>query len=592
MPDQVHVGVAQPQRLVDLEGPRPRRSTLSVHVGQLSGVPHRLAVVEVRGPEIVQRHAERGQVGRRRPGPEPVVVVLLDGVAEARVRPGDQDPVAVPAVPGADRDPDQQGQQGEVEDQVAGLLDVPLLGADRDRPAVLGPHGRPPPLRPQGGPQLRRDLGRCSGAGTGRRCAATGPAGRARPAAGSAGCAGGGAAGGPGSRPARRTAAGRWPRTRPRSTRRRTTAGPATGPIRGARAGRRPRSRGSRCVAGATIPVPPRSASSSNRISAVRMLVSERQNPRASRTRSARITAPPPRPYRGWTRSQIRKSPQTPVARPSPTRISRPPPTRVTQTLLRRMARCRPISLRKPSPKARNGRPRPRQYATVRVTARPADPATVAIAMTAPKVGPMHGAHPSAKTAPSTGALASPAAGSRWMRHSRCIPGSKPRNDTPSTMMSRPTTIWTACGCTSRARPRLDTSTLVRVNTTVYPATKPALPKQDPAAGGGAGAVQRVVQVGPGQTGHVGQIAGYQRQHARRQEADQPGDRGHRDGQHQRPGVGDAGERLTHGSHRSPPASWVTQRLEFGLQQPAPHDHRDAALPVDHVGRAGSTAGR
>src|SRR5690606_34938874 len=108
-------------------------------------------------------------------------------------------------------------------------------------------------------------------------------------------------------------------------------------------------------------------------------------------------------------RSQLMNSVHAPVTSAIPTPISSAPPTRVTQRLLRRTARNTPINRRKPSPKARNGSPSPRQYATVRVTARPGSPPTAASPSTAASVGPTHGTQPSANTAPNTGAPSRPA---------------------------------------------------------------------------------------------------------------------------------------------------------------------------------------
>ena len=137
-------------------------------------------------------------------------------------------------------------------------------------------------------------------------------------------------------------------------------------------------------------------------------------------------------------------------------------------------------------------------------------------------------------------------------RHSRCSPGTRPRNASPRTMMSTPTTISSVRWWTSSVRPTVATSDRHgSVKTTAKPATNsragdPATIRGRGAARRRRGRLQRVVEVGAGQTGHVGQVAGHQRQHARRQEADQPGERGHADRQHQRPAAGELGERVTH----------------------------------------------
>ena len=143
----------------------------------------------------------------------------------------------------------------------------------------------------------------------------------------------------------------------------------------------------------------------------------------------------------------------------------------------------------------------------------------------------MHGIQDSAKTAPSTGALASPAAGSLWMRHSRCSPGITPRKASPSTMISDADDDLDDVARAAAARGRgWRATTPVTVKTTVKPAMKPRRAEDDPAAGAAGRPVQGVVEVRAGQPGHVGQVARHQRQDARREEADQPGERRHPDG--------------------------------------------------------------
>ena len=140
----------------------------------------------------------------------------------------------------------------------------------------------------------------------------------------------------------------------------------------------------------------------------------------------------------------------------------------------------------------------------------------------------MHGTQESAKTAPSTGALASPAAGSRWMPPLPLQPRDQPEEGEPEhdDEQRRRRSGSTRSLAEQRPADAGERTTPISVKTTVNPAMKPTAPSSDPAAGGGGRPVQRVVEVGPGQSGHIGQIAGHERQDARRQEADQPGERG------------------------------------------------------------------
>src|SRR5690606_23049326 len=75
---------------------------------------------------------------------------------------------------------------------------------------------------------------------------------------------------------------------------------------------------------------------------------------------------------------------------------------------------------------------------------------------------------------------------------------------------------------------------------------KPRRTEDDAAADGRRGTAQRIAQVGPGKAGHVREVARYERQDARREEARKPGEGGHRDGEKQRAGACDTGEGLTH----------------------------------------------
>jgi hypothetical protein len=65
------------------------------------------------------------------------------------------------------------------------------------------------------------------------------------------------------------------------------------------------------------------------------------------------------------------------------------------------------------SPTTRNGSPRPSEYAIRRVAPRAVSPWVDATARIEPRIGPMHGVHPSPNAAPATGAAKGPTR-SRW----------------------------------------------------------------------------------------------------------------------------------------------------------------------------------
>ena len=50
----------------------------------------------------------------------------------------------------------------------------------------------------------------------------------------------------------------------------------------------------------------------------------------------------------------------------------------------------------------------------------------------------MHGVQPRPKSTPSSGAAASPTAGTRWIRTSRCSHGTSPMKATPTRMVKKP----------------------------------------------------------------------------------------------------------------------------------------------------------
>ena len=139
---QVHPVTADPQRFVDLQVVRPPR--VGVEVGarlvvDVGGKGQRLAGRQVVRVEVVDAQADRMQRG------------AVDGVArpervecrrrrraEAGSAVGDDDDVALVAEQLADRHRDEQAEQREVEDDVAELAQIALLGRDLDgrRPRV------------------------------------------------------------------------------------------------------------------------------------------------------------------------------------------------------------------------------------------------------------------------------------------------------------------------------------------------------------------------------------------------------------------------------------------------------------------------
>ena len=150
--DQVHLHVVHVQRVVHLEVVVLRRrarlrlvAEVGVERGRLSGVRPRGHVARV---ERVECDAERLQV-RRRDQP-PGAELIERGHRIAKRLASYQKPVRLVAEQTAQADRDQQGQQREMEQQVAGLAQVALFRRD---PAVPGAH--PEPLARQ----QRRRLG-------------------------------------------------------------------------------------------------------------------------------------------------------------------------------------------------------------------------------------------------------------------------------------------------------------------------------------------------------------------------------------------------------------------------------------------------
>ena len=85
-------------------------------------------------------------------------------------------------------------------------------------------------------------------------------------------------------------------------------------------------------------------------------------------------------------------------------------------------------------------------------------------------------------------------------------------------------------------------------------------------------------EVGAGQAGGVGQVAGQQRQHARGEEGDQPGQHGHRDRQDQRAGPGGLLEPVSHAQPSSATTSSIDVAQRHGAGDLAEDQRREPAL--------------
>jgi hypothetical protein len=141
----VHPVAVDAQRVVD-----PDRGPLGVGAVQLvadvGGVGRRGPVLLVLGLEVVEVDAQRGEVAAVDQRAGRVGVVLLEGVAEPLAL-GDQDAALVPPQLAAGQ-AEQQRQQRQVEQHVAGLAQVALLRGDLlARPALAADH--PEPADPQ-----------------------------------------------------------------------------------------------------------------------------------------------------------------------------------------------------------------------------------------------------------------------------------------------------------------------------------------------------------------------------------------------------------------------------------------------------------
>ena len=137
VPDQEDLGTAGNERLIDLNGGADLFTTGSRAVGQIGfelarSASLRLPPLEV-DPKVLKREGER----RKRVGTDEAAgapgVVLREGVGEAGAL-ADHD-VASPAQESSHGDADEHEDQRQMEDEVARLAPVPLLGSD---PLPLG----------------------------------------------------------------------------------------------------------------------------------------------------------------------------------------------------------------------------------------------------------------------------------------------------------------------------------------------------------------------------------------------------------------------------------------------------------------------
>ena len=197
VPCQVDAVALEAQRVVDRDGGVAGRAVRGRRVAQPGRERGGLAGRGVLGGEAgdlvdAERRRLHAAVGGEASGLP--AVVLRDGVAHALALPHDR--AALVAVEPADGDEHERDQQRDVEDQVAGLAAVTLLGRERDGAGLLGAaRDAPAPaqgrarrggdvVRRQRGPEGRRT--RAAGTGCAVPAAGRGPRpGRARGCAGS-----------------------------------------------------------------------------------------------------------------------------------------------------------------------------------------------------------------------------------------------------------------------------------------------------------------------------------------------------------------------------------------------------------------------
>ena len=143
----------------------------------------------------------------------------------------------------------------------------------------------------------------------------------------------------------------------------------------------------------------------------------------------------------------------------------------------------------------------------------------------------MQGAQPSPNSTPSSGAAASPTAGTWWIRQSRCIHGTTPEEDQPEHDRQDPEHDGDLALVGEQPLPHGPDQRAVGDEHEREAEHEQQRAGEHPAAAG-------VGEVGAGEPGGVGEVAGQQRHHARREEGDQARDHRHRDGEQQRAAVG------------------------------------------------------
>ena len=132
VPDQEHLGAADGQRVVDLElvalDLRVRRLLVVQRADELARHPGPRPLGQPVDLEVLDRERERLEVLGREQAARHEVVVLRQVVGEAL--PLDHDHAALVAEQPADGEADQHHEHREVEDEVARLAQVALLGRD------------------------------------------------------------------------------------------------------------------------------------------------------------------------------------------------------------------------------------------------------------------------------------------------------------------------------------------------------------------------------------------------------------------------------------------------------------------------------
>ena len=142
----------------------------------------------------------------------------------------------------------------------------------------------------------------------------------------------------------------------------------------------------------------------------------------------------------------------------------------------------------------------------------------------------MHGVQPRPKRKPSSGAAASPTAGTVWTRTSRCEERHQPgEGQAEQDREHAEHDLELSAPVDQPGADARRTAPPSSTKTTEKPSTNSSEP-----ASIRPRSRRRRREVGAGQAGGVGEVARQQRDHARREERHQAGDQRHRDGEHQR----------------------------------------------------------